>query len=778
MSNPAYLDATKYNRWTGEIDKTLVFYKDLVPGPGLSFPRGFIRQALNIIGKDIVFQDNRKVLPGLDLKFSGKLRDYQARALQDVLKKDFGVLEASTGSGKTIIALAAIAARQQPTLILVHTKELLHQWRDRIAEFLSVDAGLVGGGKFDIQPITVAIINTAKNRLTELPDHFGQIIVDECFVAGTLVDGVPIETIQAGDSVNSYNHETGFIEKKKVLRTFKRKKADLLSVKIQGKEPIICTKNHPFYTPHGYLTADKLTSKLSVLCIDNQQINLRGHDVQIKLCSMRSRNDEGISSRQETPVVLPRMQRDKEERTSKSCGSKLLRLWKTHRVQGREALGDFFSEGRRGDGLLPGGVHQNKKGKRLQKKCSFFSWLEQKICFRADEKEQSNVQSCHCRENEGSEKSKWHIACLAREALWQWTVYTFSNSLGYSFGVADGISYQDGTLPGWQRFSHLLQGGCGKREAENCGGSGRQGAQSEKEKVAGSEERTKTQWLRVESVEIYERTGDERSSDLCSKDFVYNLEIEGNNNYFVDGILVHNCHRTPATMFSEVVQAFDCKYMLGLSATPYRRDGLTKLIQWFIGTLAHKIDPAKLQDIGAVLIPEIMTRETGFHYQKLLSLIVADEDRNQQIVRDVMWETRRAGTALVVTDRIEHCETLAKLLHGKKPDLVIRVLTGQLKTKVRTSLIEDIRAGEIDVVVATIQLIGEGFDCPGLSSLFLATPIKFSGRLIQVIGRILRPADGKRPRVWDYRDPVGPLYASANSRARTYKEMGWIVDDS
>ncbi len=71
------------------------------------------------------------------------------------------------------------------------------------------------------------------------------------------------------------------------------------------------------------------------------------------------------------------------------------------------------------------------------------------------------------------------------------------------------------------------------------------------------------------------------------------------------------------------------------------------------------------------------------------------------------------------------------------------------------------------VLVATLQLIGEGFDCPGLSNLFLTTPITFEGRLLQVIGRIMRPAEGKQPRVYDYVDEaVSVLKRSAAGRKK------------
>lgn len=82
-----------------------------------------------------------------------------------------------------------------------------------------------------------------------------------------------------------------------------------------------------------------------------------------------------------------------------------------------------------------------------------------------------------------------------------------------------------------------------------------------------------------------------------------------------------------------------------------------------------------------------------------------------------------------------------------------------------------LNAGRVKVLVATGQLIGEGFDCRELSTLFLATPIKFNGRLIQYLGRVLRPAPGKdKARVYDYLDiQVGVLENAARERERVYE---------
>jgi superfamily II DNA or RNA helicase len=81
-----------------------------------------------------------------------------------------------------------------------------------------------------------------------------------------------------------------------------------------------------------------------------------------------------------------------------------------------------------------------------------------------------------------------------------------------------------------------------------------------------------------------------------------------------------------------------------------------------------------------------------------------------------------------------------------------------------------LQEGRIKVLIATGQLIGEGFDCRELTTLFMATPVRFSGRIIQYLGRILRPAPGKkRARVFDYVDiNVEPLLKAADARKRIY----------
>jgi superfamily II DNA or RNA helicase len=416
--NPKYQAAKRYSRWIGKkLKPKLFFFHEY--GDRLFFPRGFVNQAVElcqqVTGTSPEIIDQRQRLDEIDLTFHGTLRPYQEEAVAAVIKHSFGVLEAGTGSGKTIMALKIIAERKQPTIIIVHNKELLNQWRERIEEFLHVEAGQAGDGKYDIQPITVAIVNTARKHLDTLPELFGQIIVDEC-------------------------------------------------------------------------------------------------------------------------------------------------------------------------------------------------------------------------------------------------------------------------------------------------------------------------------------------------------------------------HRVPASLFTDVVSSFDSYFMLGLSATAFRReDGMTQLINTYMGDRLHAVNPRVLEESGAVVRPDFIQKPTEFKfvfrgdYAKLIKSLARNDNRNEQIATDVaeIIQAGHEGTVLVVSDRVAHCEILQQKLEAHGVESVL--LTGRVPANERSRIVEDVKKGKIKVLISTLQLIGEGFDCPGLNTLVLSTPIKFEGRLLQVVGRIMRPSENKKAQVIDYIEIHVPvLRKSAAARRQIF----------
>lgn len=240
-------------------------------------------------------------------------------------------------------------------------------------------------------------------------------------------------------------------------------------------------------------------------------------------------------------------------------------------------------------------------------------------------------------------------------------------------------------------------------------------------------------------------------------------------------VICDEAHRSPAAIWMETLVEFPAKFYLGLSATPWRRDGLGKAINIYIGHKIHIVDKKMLHSTGAVLKPIIKLVSTDFNYMyrddysKMVSTLCKDYARNGLIVHSVYDDFKKyRQNILIVSDRKNHCAQLQYQLKNQAR-LKSQVLTGSVSSKKRLKIIEDIKNGECNILIATLSLIGEGFDCPDLSALFLTTPIKFSGRLIQVVGRILRPKKNKVPRVYDFRDNnVHVLKYQGINRSKTY----------
>lgn len=150
-------------------------------------PRGFIGKLLRFCKSqnlDFDFHDNREQKDGVEFSFNATLRSHQEDVIKAVSKKDFGVIVAPPGSGKTIMGLKIIAEKKQPALILVHRRQLFNQWMERIQAFLGIpkhEIGKIGQGKAKVgKRITIATIQSLVKHIDLAKNHFGTILVDEC----------------------------------------------------------------------------------------------------------------------------------------------------------------------------------------------------------------------------------------------------------------------------------------------------------------------------------------------------------------------------------------------------------------------------------------------------------------------------------------------------------------------------------------------------------------------------------------------------------------------
>jgi len=157
---------------------------------GLVFlPRGFAGKLINHCKEHSIsyqFEDKRVKLEPVQFKSTISLDEHQRKAVEATNTKDFGVIVAPPGAGKTIIGLHMIAVRRQPTLIIVHRKQLFDQWIERIQSFLGIPKfriGKIEGGKCEIgSELTVAMIQSlqSENIPEKIYHSFGTILVDEC----------------------------------------------------------------------------------------------------------------------------------------------------------------------------------------------------------------------------------------------------------------------------------------------------------------------------------------------------------------------------------------------------------------------------------------------------------------------------------------------------------------------------------------------------------------------------------------------------------------------
>ena len=274
------------------------------------------------------------------------------------------------------------------------------------------------------------------------------------------------------------------------------------------------------------------------------------------------------------------------------------------------------------------------------------------------------------------------------------------------------------------------------------------------------------------------KIGDRVTVGLVQSMVKYHQDVSRHTGY----VIVDECHRTPSRTFTQAVSAFDAAYMLGLSATPFRRDNLSDLIFWYLGDAYHTVNTPQLVQNGDILTAEVTIRETRFvphadpvqNYAKMLSELTENDERNRMIASDIHEEAKNeSGTILVLTDRKKHCDALASLLQYKYK-LKVAILTGDLTAARRSAVVDRLNSGALNVLVATGQLIGEGFDAANLTALFLTTPIKFDGRILQYLGRVLRPsADKIHARVFDYVDiRVNVLAHAGEARKQLYYRHG------
>jgi superfamily II DNA or RNA helicase len=246
-------------------------------------------------------------------------------------------------------------------------------------------------------------------------------------------------------------------------------------------------------------------------------------------------------------------------------------------------------------------------------------------------------------------------------------------------------------------------------------------------------------------------------------------------------VIVDECHHIASEAFSRAIPKLTCKHMLGLSATPERKDKLMYVINWFLGPILYKSDAADKVDSGVkVEVYEFATPDEEFNtiiYNSsgvmftslMVNKLVLFEERNtfiNQIIQDVFEDETRQF--LVLTDRVEHTETLMKNLPSELQKNAC-ILGRKVSSKDRAEFCESKR-----ILIATYQMVKEGFDVAKLNTLVIATP---RPDVEQIVGRILRVQKEERksdPLIIDIVD--GMFRRQFQERLSLYRKRNYCVE--
>lgn len=254
------------------------------------------------------------------------------------------------------------------------------------------------------------------------------------------------------------------------------------------------------------------------------------------------------------------------------------------------------------------------------------------------------------------------------------------------------------------------------------------------------------------------------------------LQSLSQNSYHLPGfgfLVVDECNHIGAPKFSQAMMQVNCPYKLGLSATPDRKDGLTRVIVWFLGPIFMRLE----RDGGMAVSVEVLdfsdcvdfshappTSRGKLDFGQVVEVLCTCANRNQVLLRKLLSLPHTRHT-LVLSARRPHCTVLAEMLRAAGQDAEV-YLGGMSQQNLQA-------ASQARFVVATYSMAAEGLDIPSLNTLMLATPKR---DVVQACGRIMRGLGGAcAPLIIDIKDSWKCTRGQFNDRRSYYERVGFVA---
>lgn len=605
-----------------------------------------------------------------------------------------GIIVCPTGAGKSLVIAGIATALPGPCVVFQPTKEILEQNAAKLVSYGYKPAIFSAScGRKEIGAITLGTVGSVA-RHAEAFQQFPYVLIDECFAAGTLVDGRPIETIRPGETVTTYNHQAGRLSSGRVTSVLKRLAPPKVCRVVAGGRSILCTVNHPFFVEgQGYVRAEDL------------QIGDR--------LAYRHLQPHRASAASDAAVHALRGTGDSEEP----------------------------------EPTLP--LHDDRpgvpQGVRAQARCAELlgaNETAQSDGRRRDAREDGRVAAPN--RTSSADPGRERTADAGATAA-----VAGCPGLGLDAGVRGEYRASERGVPA------LLQDRPGESGDDDRGGDRRAEPWSGTT-TAGREEDGVLGMCRVERVEVYKQGSSDAFGADRPVDLVYNLEVAGDSNYFADGVLVHNCHLVNAKggMYRDFLQVLEGARCAGLTATPFRLASnsygsilrfLTRTRPRIFRDVVHVTQVADLLRAGylapveyrqrpAIQREKLRLNSTGADYTdasvQLHFKEVGFAGRLQTEVEQLLAEGRK--NLLVFTRFVEESERLAAAIPGAA------VVTAETPSADRARILSDFKAGQIRVV-SNVGIVALGFDFPALETVVLARPSVSLALFYQQVGRSIRP---------------------------------------
>lgn len=675
-----------------------------------------------------------------------------------------------TGGGKSF-CVADLAKkflmRGEHCIVFAHRDVLISQLSDSLCEmdiphtFIASKSAILDitndqvkkfGRSFydESSPVILSSVPTFQQRLkkgllNQLAPLIKCWIQDECFIAGTLIDGRPIESLVEGDLVTSFNEHTNQYELKPVVRLFKNKSPDkLLKICTRSHHVLTCTYGHPFWTKRGWVNAIDLTTDDEVLIYDYSM-----YELQEGTCKPNESQDELLLQDSQN-ILQSRMcfnifkSKSKGSTETTSTTSGLLHV----RQYGRFISTPFNSLAKNAQSILQSRV--------FTKICSSIlinnnGENQSEIRIGKDDKKQPNAtcrntfKSVNNVEGNGSQTSNT-----------RWERQASNRSRSKIIGTIQTLWFQitnhceNWLLQRGSRLPNSLQNRLWQRKTENSNRSRWKESQHISEKRTGQKERSVSHWSRLESISIQESGNIGNTHD----GFVYNIEVEGNHTYVANGVTVHNCHHhLTENIWGKCTEPLINAKGVGFTATPCRSDnkGLGRdahgvFDDIIVGsTMSELIEIGRLSPYRIYTVPTKLDVSTvnitssGDYNQKKLALVTDNAD----ITGDAVEHYKRLANgkqAITFCVNIEHAEHVAQQFNDA--GISSAALSSKTPLRERQHKLDQFRKGKI-LNLVNVNLFGEGFSVDAVCVVIMLRKTMSYGLFYQMFGRALRVMEGK-----------------------------------